>query len=101
MRGYTFRTSKQHPRLFYFGGLSATIPSWQMSFVRKHVSVVPVNMVKMKRQRTMFSFVSVSDGKKSRMETVTGKSNFRCKQISNMQAARNKPGGGGGYSNNF
>ena len=38
----------------------------------------------------MFSFLLVSDLKKSRMETVTGKSNFRGKQISNMQAARNK-----------
>ena len=73
-----------------FGGLSVTIPSWKMSFVRKHVSVVPVHMVKMKRQRTMLSFLSVSDGKKSRMETVTGKSNFSGKQISSMQATRNR-----------
>ena len=43
----------------------------------------------MKRQKTMFSFLSASEGKKSRMETVTGNSNFSGKQISNGQAMKN------------
>jgi len=45
----------------------------------------------MKRQKTMFSFLSASEGKKSRTETVTGIINLEVnKIISKGQATRNQ-----------
>jgi len=43
----------------------------------------------MKRQKTMFSFLSTSEGKKSRTETVTGNIKFRGKQ-NYIQGASNE-----------
>jgi len=45
----------------------------------------------MKWQKTMFSFLSASEGKKSRTETVTGNINFRGKEnYIQGQATRNQ-----------